>query len=79
MKASVVVRLKPEVLDPEGDAIRGALGRLGFEGVASVRVGRVFELEIEGGDKPALEKALAKMADELLANPVTEDFEVRLA
>ncbi len=79
MKASVIVRLKSEVLDPEGDAIRGALSRLGFGGVTNVRVGRVFEIEIEGTAKAELEKALSAMADQLLANPVTEDFEIRLS
>ncbi len=78
MKASVVVRLKPEVLDPQGDAVRKALEKLGFSGIKGVRVGKVIEIELDdaaaGGD---LKARLGKMADEMLANPVTEDFEVK--
>ena len=49
MKATVLVRLKPEVLDPQGDAVRRALGTLGFEGVRDVRVGKIVEIELEDG------------------------------
>ena len=79
MKATVLVRLKEEVLDPQGDAVRKALVKLGFEGVRGVRVGKLIEIELDdamaGGD---LAKRLAKMADEMLANPVIEDFEVKI-
>jgi phosphoribosylformylglycinamidine synthase subunit PurS len=78
VKATVVVRLKQEVLDPQGDAVRRALEHLGFEGVKGVRIGKLIEIELDdaaaaGGD---LEARLSKMADEMLANPVIEDFEV---
>jgi phosphoribosylformylglycinamidine synthase PurS subunit len=82
MKATVLVRLKTEVLDPQGDAVRRALGKLGFEGVQAVRVGKLIEIEIDEKAhpeaKPELEKRLAKMADEMLANPVIEDYEIVL-
>lgn len=78
VKATVLVRLKGEVLDPQGDAIRRALGTMGFDGVADVRVGKLIELEVNGADAAALEQALHKMAGELFANPVIEDFEVRV-
>ncbi len=80
MKATVVVRLKGEVLDPQGDAVRRALGKLGFEGVKGVRVGKIVEIEFDDavGSAPDLQNRLRKMADELLANPVTEDFEIKL-
>jgi len=78
VKATVLVRLKAEVLDPQGDAVRRALGKLGFEGVGRVRVGKLIEIELEDDDTAGLGPRLAKMADELLANPVTEDFEVTL-
>jgi phosphoribosylformylglycinamidine synthase len=82
MKATVVVRLKTEVLDPQGDATRGALGKLGFEGVKGVRVGKIIEIEIDESlhkePKDELKKRLAKMADEMLANPVIEDYEIVL-
>ena len=79
MKATVLVRLKAEVLDPQGDAVRRALGKLGFEGVKGVRVGKLIEIEIEDAAAgPDLDKRLAKMADEMLANPVIEDFEIKI-
>ncbi|NUP07789.1 MAG: phosphoribosylformylglycinamidine synthase subunit PurS [Polyangiaceae bacterium] len=82
MKATVVVRLKPEVLDPQGDAVRRALGTMGFQGVRDVRIGRIIEIEIDdallAGASPEEARArLTKMADELFANPVIEDYEVR--
>jgi phosphoribosylformylglycinamidine synthase PurS subunit len=80
MKATVLVRLKTEVLDPQGDAVRRALGKLGFEGVKGVRIGKLIEIEIDEKvhteAKAELEKRLAKMADDMLANPVTEDYEI---
>jgi phosphoribosylformylglycinamidine synthase subunit PurS len=76
IKATVRVRLKPEVLDPQGDAVRRALGKLDFEGVGRVRVGKLIEIEV--ADAEQLEARLRKMADELLANPVTEDYEVTI-
>jgi phosphoribosylformylglycinamidine synthase subunit PurS len=80
VKATVVVRLKTEVLDPQGDAVRRALGKLGFEGVKSVRVGKIIEIEIDEAHAhvPDLAQRLARMADEMLANPVIEDYEVKV-
>ncbi|MEO3801945.1 phosphoribosylformylglycinamidine synthase subunit PurS [Nonomuraea sp. B1E8] len=74
----VDVMLKPEILDPQGQAIARALPRLGFSGVGAVRQGKRFELELEG---PADDAALAevrKMAETLLANTVIEDYAVRV-
>jgi phosphoribosylformylglycinamidine synthase len=78
MKATVRVRVKPEVLDPQGDAVRRALGKLGFEGVKGVRVGKIIEIEIDDAHAgaPDLAQRLSRMADEMLANPVIEDYEV---
>jgi phosphoribosylformylglycinamidine synthase PurS subunit len=80
MKATVIVRVKPEVLDPQGDAVRRALDKLGFEGVKGVRIGKIVELDIDDAHAKTqgLEQRLERMADELLANPVIEDFEVKL-
>ena len=78
MKATVVVRLKPEVLDPQGDAVRRALAKLGFEGLRDVRIGKIVEIEIDDAQANDLQKRLSKMADEMLANPVTEDFEIKI-
>jgi phosphoribosylformylglycinamidine synthase subunit PurS len=73
--ARVVVDVmpKPELLDPQGQAIRKALGRLGFDSVTSVRQGKRFELEVDG----AIDEATAQqMAETLLANTVIEEFRV---
>jgi phosphoribosylformylglycinamidine synthase len=80
VKVTVLVRLKTEVLDPQGDAVKRALGKLGFEGVKDVRVGKIIEIEIDDAHAraPDLKERLQKMADEMLANPVIEDYEVRL-
>jgi phosphoribosylformylglycinamidine synthase len=79
VKATVVVRLKREVLDPQGDAVRKALAHMGFEGVKDVRVGKVVEIELDdavAGDRAAVAARLREMADALLVNPVIEDGDV---
>jgi phosphoribosylformylglycinamidine synthase PurS subunit len=74
----VDVMLKPEILDPQGKAVTGALPRLGFEGVRDVRQGKRFELELDGEvDEQRLDE-VHSMAATLLANPVIEDFTVRV-
>ncbi len=78
MKATVYVTLKQEVLDPQGEAVRRALGSLGFAGVRSVRVGKLIEIESEGDDAGAFSERLQGMAADLLANPVIEDFRVEV-
>lgn len=77
MRARVTVRLKPAVLDPQGEAIERALGALGFSGVKNVRVGKVVELDVDG-DAGLVKAELAAMADKLLANPVIEDYQVEV-
>jgi phosphoribosylformylglycinamidine synthase PurS subunit len=78
MRATVYVRLKSEVLDPQGDAVRRALEKLGFDGVRNVRVGKLVELELDGQDEAAAKSKLEKISDEMLANPVIEDFEIKI-
>ncbi len=78
MKARVTVTLKSGVLDPQGKAIEGALRSLGISGVASVRQGKVFDIEIDGGDAAAAEAALKDAADKLLANTVIENYRVEV-
>jgi phosphoribosylformylglycinamidine synthase PurS subunit len=74
----VDVMLKPEILDPQGKAVRGALPRLGFEGITDVRQGKRFELEIEGELTEARLAEVHEIAEKLLSNPVIEDFEVHV-
>ena len=78
MKARVTVTLKPGVLDPQGKAIEGALASLGFPGVAGVRQGKVFDIDIAETDKAKAEAALKAMAEKLLANTVIEKYEVAI-
>jgi phosphoribosylformylglycinamidine synthase len=71
----VDVMLKPEILDPQGQAVANALPRLGVTDVSSVRIGRRIEIEFDG--EPDLDRA-REIADKLLANPVIEDYAVRV-
>ncbi len=74
----VDVMLKPEILDPQGKAVHGALPRLGFGGIADVRQGKRFELEVEGELTEARLAEVHEIAEKLLSNPVIEDFEVHV-
>ncbi|GLX95501.1 phosphoribosylformylglycinamidine synthase subunit PurS [Herbidospora sp. NEAU-GS84] len=74
----VDVMLKPEILDPQGQAIARALPRLGFSGVSDVRQGKRFEVELDGPADDAAIAEVRKMAETLLANTVIEDFVVRV-
>lgn len=76
MKARIFVTLKDGVLDPQGLAIHGALGALGFDGVTSIRQGKVFDIEL--ADTADADARLRSMCEKLLANTVIEDFRVEL-
>jgi len=69
---------KAGVLDPQGKAIGQALARLGYEGVADVRAGKIFRLEVAATEAAAAREAGARMAETLLSNPVIEDYEVEV-
>ena len=77
-KIVVDVMLKPEILDPQGQAVGAALPRLGFTFAKSVRQGKRFEIEIEGEATEAILTEVAKAAETLLANPVIENFQVKV-
>ncbi|MDW4496377.1 phosphoribosylformylglycinamidine synthase subunit PurS [Sulfitobacter sp. D35] len=76
MKARVHVMLKNGVLDPQGEAVRHALGAMGFDGVKGVRQGKVIELDLEEG---ATEADVTAMCEKLLANTVIESYTVEIA
>lgn len=76
MRAKVHVTLKNGVLDPQGEAVRHALGSLGFVGVGDVRVGKVIELDVAGDDADAVRHEVRDMCEKLLANTVIEDYRV---
>jgi phosphoribosylformylglycinamidine synthase subunit PurS len=72
------VMLKPEILDPQGQAISQALPQLGFDGIAAVRQGKRFELDIEGELTADRLESIRKAAETVLANPVIENFTLRV-
>ena len=78
MKARVTVMLKAGVLDPQGEAVRHALGTLGFAGVNGVRQGKVIELDLAETDSGAAQAAVGAMCERLLANTVIESYRVEI-
>ncbi|MEN9409288.1 MAG: hypothetical protein RL216_1262 [Pseudomonadota bacterium] len=78
MKARVTVMLKNGVLDPQGEAVRHALGTLGFAGVNAVRQGKVIELDLAATDKAQAETDVKAMCEKLLANTVIESYRVEI-
>jgi phosphoribosylformylglycinamidine synthase subunit PurS len=79
MRARVHVTLKRGVLDPQGEAVRHALGTLGFDGVGEVRVGKVIEIELAGSDPEAARAQVGEMCEKLLANTIIENYDVEIA
>ena len=77
MKATVLVRPKDGILDPQGEAVGSALGHLGFT-VAEARVGKVVDLELESADAADARAQVERMCQELLANPLIESYEIEL-
>ena len=78
MKARVQIMLKDGVLDPQGEAVRHALGTLGFDGVQGVRQGKVIELDLAETDRAKAEDAARAMCEKLLANTVIESYRVEI-
>ena len=78
IKARVTVTLKNGVLDPQGKAIEGALGALGFDGVGQIRQGKVFDLSLNTADRAKAEADLKAMCEKLLANTVIENYTISL-
>jgi phosphoribosylformylglycinamidine synthase subunit PurS len=77
VKATVLIRPKDGILDPQGDAVRHSLQKLGFD-VHAVRVGRVVDLDVEADDADGARAEIQRMCEVLLANPLIESFEIRL-
>jgi phosphoribosylformylglycinamidine synthase len=78
VKATVLVRPKPGILDPQGEAVGSALGHLGFA-VKDARVGKVIDLDVEASDAAEAKAKVAEMCEQLLANPLIESYEVDVA
>jgi phosphoribosylformylglycinamidine synthase subunit PurS len=77
MRATILVRPKEGILDPQGEAVEGALRHLGFA-VGLARIGRVIDLQLEETDPAAARAAVERMCDQLLANPLIESYEIEL-
>ena len=77
MKATVLVRPKPGILDPQGEAVESSLRQLGFA-VGEARVGRLVELELEAADEGAARAEIEQMCEQLLANPLIESYEIEV-
>jgi phosphoribosylformylglycinamidine synthase subunit PurS len=77
VKATVLVRPKHGILDPQGEAVASALGHLGFQ-VATARVGKVIDLEVEAADEAAARSEVVKMCEQLLANQLIESYDVEI-
>ena len=77
MKATVLIRPKPGILDPQGEAVQSSLRQLGFS-VGEARIGRVVDLELENGDAEGARAELERMCEQLLANPLIESYEIAL-
>ena len=78
MKAKVYVTIKENVLDPQGNAVQGALHSLGFAEVSKVRIGKFMEVELDTSDRVEAESQLKSMCEKLLANTVVEDYRFEL-
>ena len=78
MKATVLVRPKPGILDPQGQAVESSLRHLGFA-VGEARVGKLVELEVDADDETEARTQLERMCEQLLANPLIESYEIELA
>jgi phosphoribosylformylglycinamidine synthase subunit PurS len=78
MKATVLVRPKDGILDPQGQAVESSLRQLGFA-VGEARVGRVVDLEVESNDAAGARAEVERMCEQLLANPLIESYEIELA
>ena len=78
MRATVLVRPKEGILDPQGDAVQTSLQHLGFT-VGETRIGRVVDLEVEAGDPVAARAEVERMCEQLLANPLIESYEIEIA
>jgi phosphoribosylformylglycinamidine synthase len=77
VKATVLVRPKPGILDPQGEAVKGSLKKSGFD-VVDVRIGRVVDVELDTDDRSKARAELEQMSNQLLANPLIESFEIEL-
>jgi len=78
VRATVLVRPKHGILDPQGEAVESSLRQLGFA-VAEARVGRLVDVEIDGDDPATVRRQLERMCEQLLANPLIESYEIELA
>ncbi len=78
MKVRLEIRLNPDILDPQGDAINNALQQMNFKSVSSVRQGKLIELDVKASDQEEAHNLVKKMAEELLVNPIMETYTISM-
>lgn len=78
MKVTITIDRRPEIADPEGTTVKRALHELGFTEIDAVRMDRIIHLDVEGTDPQEVESRVEEMCNQLLANPVLEDFSVQV-
>jgi phosphoribosylformylglycinamidine synthase subunit PurS len=78
IKVTVYITLKKDVLDPQGKAIHVALNNMGFDKINSVRQGKLIEIDLDAKDHDQAKEQVKKMSDQLLANPIIEDYSIEL-
>ncbi len=78
MRVTVTINRRPEIADPEGTTVQRALEELGFEGIVGVRMDRVIHMTVTGDDSKKIRADVARMCEQMLANPVLEDFEIEV-
>tara|TARA_B100000700_G_C14602167_1_gene649608 strand:+ start:40 stop:279 length:240 start_codon:yes stop_codon:yes gene_type:complete len=78
MKVKLEIRLNPDILDPQGDAINNALQQMNFKSVSSVRQGKLIELDINASSQEEAQNLVKKMAEELLVNPIMETYTISM-
>ena len=78
MKATILVRPKPGILDPQGKAIQHSVELLGYGGIADVRQGKYFEIALDDADEQQARESVARIAREVLSNPIIEDYRVEI-
>ena len=78
MKVRLEIRLNPDILDPQGDAINNALQQMNFKSVTSVRQGKLIELDVKASNQEEARNLVKKMAEELLVNPIMETYTISM-
>lgn len=78
MRVTITINRRPEIADPEGTTVKRALEELGFHGINEIRMDRVIHMDVDSQDSEIVKKAVGSMCEQVLANPVLEDYEIEV-